>query len=95
MRIFRLAAVGGTLVGLLSIGSIALGTTRPAGGTIRAFVSNATVSNGSGLYKGISGTLKATVTFAFIGRKKNGKCNMNGKPAAQYSSVVVSRNVRF
>jgi hypothetical protein len=172
MRIFRLAAVGGMLVGLLSIGSTALGATKPAGGEIRGFVSNATgatspiiitgaigdhgtstsidkngkkdpngqyariklqkggfevnavkldqklnhlkpklnkatcsawatgsgsvtLFNGSGLYKGISGTLKTTVTFAFIGRIKNGKCNMNGAPVAQYSSIVVSGKVRF
>lgn len=172
MRIFRLAAVGGVVVGLLAIGSSALGATTPKGGMITGFLSNTTgirspiiitgaigdhgtstsidkngkpdsgggyakvkltkggfevnavklnqklnrlqpkfnratcsawatgsgsvtLFNGSGLYKGIKGTLKATVTFAFIGQIKHGKCNMNGKPVAQYGSIAVSGKVSF
>jgi hypothetical protein len=60
------------------------------------------VSKGTGLYAGISGTLKATVTFAFIGPlftsgAQKGQCNLgnNAQPIAQYSSIVVTGHVSF
>jgi hypothetical protein len=172
MRVFKLAAVGGVLVGLLSVGSAAVAASTPAGGPIVGFVSNGsgvtspilitgaigdhgtsttidkngkkdpngdyvkvvltkggfevnavafnkklnnlkplfnfvtcsasatgsgpvTLFNGTGRYKGIKGTLTATLTFGFIGPIVKGKCNANGKPVAQYSSIVVKGKVSF
>jgi hypothetical protein len=61
-----------------------------------------TVFKGTGLYAGISGTLKATVTFAFLGPlftsgAHKGQCNLagNAAPVAQYSSIVVTGHVSF
>jgi hypothetical protein len=61
-----------------------------------------TLSKGTGGYKGISGTLQVTETFAVVlprytsGAKK-GQCNMgqDAKPAAQYNSVTGSGTVSF
>jgi hypothetical protein len=58
----------------------------------------ATLSNGTGQYAGISGTLRVTGTFAEIGpRLKNGKCNVsqNAKPLAQFNSVTATGHVSF
>ena len=61
-----------------------------------------TLFNGTGLYKGIAGTVKITETFAFIVPKftsgaKKGQCNMSNsaQPIAQYSSIIGSGTVRF
>ena len=61
-----------------------------------------TVFNGTGLYAGISGTVKITEMFAFIGPKyasgaKMGQCNMgmNAQPIAQWASITGSGAVRF
>jgi hypothetical protein len=61
-----------------------------------------TLSDGAGLYAGISGTLKITVTFAFIGPRltsgpHKGQCNRsNNAPAlAQYQSITGSGTVSF
>jgi hypothetical protein len=58
----------------------------------------ATLSNGTGSYAGISGTLRVVGTFAEIGpRLKNGKCNPsnNAKPVAQFSVVTGTGHVSF
>jgi hypothetical protein len=60
------------------------------------------LSNGTGLYAGISGNLKITVTFAFVGPRLSsgphkGQCNeSNNAPAlAQYQSITGSGTVSF
>jgi hypothetical protein len=58
----------------------------------------ATLSQGTGQYAGISGTLRVTVTFAEVGpRLKNGKCNMNqnAKPLSQFSGISGGGHVSF
>lgn len=56
-----------------------------------------TLSNGTGAYKGISGTLTMTITFAFITSQKNGSCdqNHNDPPLSQYQSITGSGTVAF
>jgi len=61
-----------------------------------------TLSNGAGLYAGISGTLQITFKFAFIGPRfssgpHKGQCNESNKaPAlAQYQSITGSGTVSF
>jgi hypothetical protein len=58
--------------------------------------------NGAGLYKGISGTVRITETFAFIAPrftsgKHKGQCNFsnNAPVLSQYSSITGSGNVKF
>jgi len=70
-----------------------------AASTVTAPVS---ILDGTGLYKGISGTINATVTFAVIGPfytsgKNKGKCNLsNSAPTlAQYSSIQGNGTVKF
>jgi hypothetical protein len=53
------------------------------------------VVSGTKAYAGISGTLNATVSFAFVTPMKNGKCNMNANPLAQYGSIQGSGTVSF
>jgi hypothetical protein len=60
------------------------------------------LSDGTGLYTGISGNLQITVTFAFIGPRltsgpHKGQCNgSNNAPAlAQYQSITGSGTVSF
>jgi hypothetical protein len=60
------------------------------------------LSDGTGLYTGISGNLQITVTFAFIGPRLSsgphkGQCNgSNNAPAlAQYQSITGSGTVSF
>jgi hypothetical protein len=57
-----------------------------------------TLSDGTGAYVGISGTVTITATFAFIGAKtKSGGCTMktSSKPLATYSSISGSGTVSF
>ena len=61
-----------------------------------------TVYNGTGLYKGISGTLNITLTFAGLAPvvksgKHAGQCNTgnNVAPLATYSSITGSGTVKF
>jgi hypothetical protein len=56
-----------------------------------------TVINGTGLYAGISGTLKIGFDLVWITPRKNGKCvlNENTKPVASYDTVSVSGTVSF
>jgi hypothetical protein len=59
---------------------------------------SATLSQGTGQYAGISGTLRVTITFAEVGpRLKNGKCNMNqnAKPLSQFGAISGSGQVSF
>ena len=52
----------------------------------------ATLSQRTGQYAGIGGTLRVSGTFAEIGpRLKNGKCNMrqNAKPLAGFNAVTL------
>jgi|HubBroStandDraft_5_1064220.scaffolds.fasta_scaffold215269_1 hypothetical protein len=59
---------------------------------------NVTVFDGTGLYAGISGKIKITASFAFVGpRLANGKCNNanSAKPLAQYQSIQGSGRVSF
>ncbi len=58
--------------------------------------------DGGGLYKGMSGTLDVTATFAFIGPrftsgKKKGQCNLSNsaQPLHQYSSIAGAGIVKF
>jgi hypothetical protein len=60
------------------------------------------LSNGTGLYTGISGNLQITVTFAFVGPRfssgpHKGQCNgnNNARPLAQYQSITGSGTVSF
>jgi hypothetical protein len=60
------------------------------------------LSNGAGLYMGISGNLQITVTFAFIGPRfssgpHKGQCNFNNNAPslAQYQSITGSGKVSF
>jgi hypothetical protein len=58
----------------------------------------AVLSQGTGQYAGIAGTLRVTGTFAQVGpRLKNGKCNesQNAKPVAQFNAVTGSGHVSF
>jgi hypothetical protein len=61
-----------------------------------------TLFNGTGLYKGISGTVNITLTFAGIGAvyktgKHMGQCNMsnNAPTIAQYSSIMGTGTVKY
>jgi hypothetical protein len=68
-----------------------------------AFSGTATVKlfNGTGLYKGISGTARATVTFAGVGNRyksgpKKGQCSHgDASPRAQYGFVTGHGTVSF
>ena len=58
--------------------------------------------NGTGLYKGITGTVNLTVTFAIVlpfytSGKNKGKCNEgnNANPVAQWGSITGSGSVSF
>jgi hypothetical protein len=60
--------------------------------------SPATVVSGTGLYVGIDGTLKVTLSFAIVfPTLTNGKCNTSNSavPLAQYGSVMGSGTVDF
>lgn len=61
-----------------------------------------TLFNGSGVYAGVSGTLKITEAFAGVGPlykrgAKKGQCNMSNsaQPVAQYSSITGTGAVKF
>lgn len=61
-----------------------------------------TLLDGTGLYKGITGTLNVTITEAFIlpvytSGKNKGQCNesQNAQPVADYGSIVGSGTVSF
>jgi hypothetical protein len=61
-----------------------------------------TVFDGTGLYKGIKGSVKITVTFAGIAPRFNsgphkGQCNFaqNVRPLSQYQSITGTGNVSF
>jgi hypothetical protein len=57
-----------------------------------------TVSDGTGLYKGISGTVTITETFAGIAaRHANGTCNVSqsSQPVAQYVGITGVGKVKF
>lgn len=61
-----------------------------------------TLFNGTGLYKGISGTVKITEKFAFVlptfaGGSKKGQCDErnSAQPIAQYSSITGTGTVKF
>jgi hypothetical protein len=53
------------------------------------------VVSGTKAYAGISGSVNITVSFAFIEPMKNGKCNFNANPIAQYGSIAGSGTVSF
>ena len=55
-----------------------------------------TVTGGTGLYKGITGTLKATEFVAFVSpHSSNGKCNLNANPTALSGLIVITGTVSF
>ena len=61
-----------------------------------------TLLDGTGLYAGITGTLKLTITEAFIlpvyaSGKNKGQCNesQNAQPVADYGSIIGSGTVSF
>jgi hypothetical protein len=59
-----------------------------------------TLLDGTGLYKGIGGTVTATATFAFVlprhtsGTKK-GQCSQNAQALGNYTSLTGSGTVSF
>jgi hypothetical protein len=53
------------------------------------------VVSGTKAYAGISGTVNVTISFAIVGPMKNGTCNMNANPIAQYGSISGSGAVSF
>lgn len=62
----------------------------------------AKISNGTGLYKGVSGSVRLTEAFAFIGPRytkgpKKGQCNMSNKakPVDVMGTVYGKGTVRF
>jgi hypothetical protein len=70
-----------------------------ASGTV---VGPVTLFGGTGQYAGISGTIKITETFAFIGPTyttgaKKGQCNMsnNSQPLAEYGAIIGTGTVKF
>jgi hypothetical protein len=82
LRIFKLAAVGGVLVGLLSIGSTALAASTPAGGPIVGFVSNPGGASSPILITGAIGDHGTSTSI-----DKNGKKDPNG----DYVKVVLKK----
>lgn len=59
-----------------------------------------TLFNGSGLYKGITGTANVTLTFTGVGRRKEsgpqkGQCDQGPNPLAVLASVIGSGTVHF
>jgi len=61
-----------------------------------------TLFNGTGLYAGISGTVRVTVSFAVVGPDfasgpKKGQCNLSEKarPLSQYGTVTGTGVVKF
>jgi hypothetical protein len=53
------------------------------------------VVSGTKAYAGISGSINITISFALVGPMKNGTCNMNANPLAQYGSISGSGSVSF
>jgi hypothetical protein len=67
-----------------------------------SFAGPVTITHGTGLYKGISGTATITETFAGIGPlyrsgAKKGRCDMsaNAAPIAQWGSIIGIGSVKF
>jgi hypothetical protein len=59
-----------------------------------------TLFDGAGLYRGITGTLNITETYAFIvplsaSGKNKGQCNPSAQPISQYSSITGAGTVSF
>ena len=61
-----------------------------------------TISNGTGTYKGISGTAHMTIIFGGVGPyytsgAKKGQCNQssNATPSGQYQSITGTGTVKF
>ena len=61
-----------------------------------------TISNGTGAYKGISGTANMTVIFAGVGPyytsgPKKGQCNtsQNANPSGVYQSITGTGTVKY
>jgi hypothetical protein len=53
------------------------------------------VVSGTKAYAGISGSINVTISFAFVTPMKNGTCNPNANPIAQYGSILGSGTVSF
>ncbi len=61
-----------------------------------------TLHNGTGFYRGISGTVKIAATFAWVGSryktgKQKGQCDLSesARPVAEYLSITGTGTVRF
>ena len=59
-----------------------------------------TLSDGTGLYRGISGTVSITETFAYVAArfttgKHKGLCNESAQPIGQYGSITGTGTVSF
>jgi hypothetical protein len=59
-----------------------------------------TAINGTGAYKGITGALSITETYAFLSPlsssgENKGQCNLSAQPISQYSSILGSGAVSF
>lgn len=59
-----------------------------------------TLLDGTGLYRGISGTINVTATFAAIAPrytsgKKQGQCILNSQPVDQYAWITGSGTIKF
>lgn len=54
-----------------------------------------TIGNGTGKYKGISGSGKATISSLFLARRSKGVCNPNLTPVANQQTITAKASVRL
>lgn len=54
-----------------------------------------TIGNGTGKYKGISGSGKATISSLFLARRTKGVCNPNLTPVANQQTIVAKASVKL
>ena len=54
-----------------------------------------TVGNGTGVYKGISGSGKAVIKSLFIARRSKGACNANATPVVSQETITATGKVKL
>jgi hypothetical protein len=54
-----------------------------------------TVENGTGKYKGISGSGSARISGLAIARRTSGKCNMNANPTVSEQTIIATAHVHL
>jgi hypothetical protein len=54
-----------------------------------------TLGNGTGAYKGISGSGKATITILAVAPRSKGQCNLNANPLTNEQTVVATAHVKL